>query len=62
MEQRSIHPNCSILPRALYGPYGGSSSLFLNANDVITLGINPLASSGSVYMINPNIDILKISP
>ena len=51
-----------LLPAVFYDPFGGSSSLLLNANDVITLGLDPLSPSGSVYMINPKINILKVSP
>jgi hypothetical protein len=47
----------------LYIPFGGSSSLSLNQNDIVTLEIAPAGTSGNaIFVRNPNINFLKVSP
>ena len=54
--------NFILLPNILYTPFGGCSSLFLFPNDVVSLGIFPNSGTGSVYVVNPNMNIIKVSP
>lgn len=51
-----------LLAGTLFTPFEGSTSLSLVAGDVIRLGIITAGSTGSYFIVNPNINIIKVSP